>query len=243
MEYSMGLQEKYFNFMKYGTKKIETRLYDLKRQQLKVGDIIYFYKEPVRKKVIKAKIVNIKIYDNFSELIENNNISDLASSETDKKEYLEDLEQYYPREEQEKNGVCAIEILKLEKSCGMVVFKDDKVLLVHHTTGHWGIPKGHVEENETEEETAIREVLEETGISCSKITDFRRIITYSPRINTMKDVVVFIGKPDNDDIVPQLSEVVEVKYVDINEINNYVTTKDTLAVINEAVESIKTLQK
>lgn len=55
-----------------------------------------------------------------------------------------------------------------EKSCGMVVFKEENdnlyILMVKHNAGHWGLPKGHVEENETETETAVREVFEETGI-------------------------------------------------------------------------------
>ena len=43
-----------------------------------------------------------------------------------------------------------------EKSCGCIITKDNKVLLIKQTKGHWGFPKGHVEKNETEIETAIR---------------------------------------------------------------------------------------
>lgn len=50
MEYVMGLQEKYFNAMRYGSKKIELRLYDAKRKELNIGDTIYFMLEPDRKK-------------------------------------------------------------------------------------------------------------------------------------------------------------------------------------------------
>ena len=46
--------------------------------------------------------------------------------------------------------------MKKEKSCGIVVFDHDKVLVVRMLDGHYGFPKGHVEENETEEETAIK---------------------------------------------------------------------------------------
>ena len=54
--------------------------------------------------------------------------------------------------------------MKLEKSCGSIVIDNDKVLLVKHNAGHWDFPKGHVEANETEVDTAIREVKEETNI-------------------------------------------------------------------------------
>ena len=38
----------------------------------------------------------------------------------------------------------------------------------HKRSCHWGFPKGHVEKDETDEETAKREVLEETGLKVEK---------------------------------------------------------------------------
>ena len=60
--------------------------------------------------------------------------------------------------------------MKSEKSCGAIVLSPDntnrKVLLIKHENGgHWAFPKGHVEEGETEVETALREIKEETGLS------------------------------------------------------------------------------
>ena len=54
--------------------------------------------------------------------------------------------------------------MKYEKSCGCIIIDNRKVLLVKQTSGDWGFPKGHVENNETEIETAIRETKEETNI-------------------------------------------------------------------------------
>jgi len=61
-----------------------------------------------------------------------------------------------------------------EKSAGVIIFRIEDglrhYLLLHYTPsekgkhGHWGFAKGHVEQGETEEETAKREVQEETGI-------------------------------------------------------------------------------
>jgi len=65
MEYKMGLQEKYFNNMKHGSKRIELRIYDDKRKLLKVGDIIYFLLEPDRKNSLKTKIVSLSEYKNL----------------------------------------------------------------------------------------------------------------------------------------------------------------------------------
>ena len=55
--------------------------------------------------------------------------------------------------------------LKKEKSCGCIIIKDKKVLLVYEKNRNfWGFPKGHMEDGETEIETALREVKEEVGL-------------------------------------------------------------------------------
>ena len=57
--------------------------------------------------------------------------------------------------------------MEYEKSCGAVVFRigerGPEALVIHQNAGHWGFPKGHVEPGEDEEQTALREILEETA--------------------------------------------------------------------------------
>ena len=55
--------------------------------------------------------------------------------------------------------------IKYEKSCGIILVNQDSILLLHYPSGHWDFPKGHVDGEEKEEDTARRELLEETGIS------------------------------------------------------------------------------
>ena len=54
--------------------------------------------------------------------------------------------------------------MKKEKSCGAIVYREKdgvEILLIKHKNGgHWAFPKGHVENKETEEETALREIWE-----------------------------------------------------------------------------------
>jgi 8-oxo-dGTP diphosphatase len=53
---------------------------------------------------------------------------------------------------------------------GIVVRRDGdatEFLLVHRPRGDWTFPKGKAERGETDEETALREVEEETGLTCS----------------------------------------------------------------------------
>jgi bis(5'-nucleosidyl)-tetraphosphatase len=56
-----------------------------------------------------------------------------------------------------------------EFSAGAIIFRREKgtlyYLLLHYGEGHWGSPKGHIEKDETLEDTARREIREETGIT------------------------------------------------------------------------------
>jgi bis(5'-nucleosidyl)-tetraphosphatase len=83
-----------------------------------------------------------------------------------------------------------------EKSCGAIVRNKDKYLLLHYNAGHWDFPKGHIEKNETEEETAKRELMEETGISASKTTEgFKERIAFYYNFegqNRFKEVTYFL---------------------------------------------------
>ena len=97
--------------------------------------------------------------------------------------------------------------MKKEKSCGIIVFDEDRVLLIKHNGGHISFPKGHVEKGETEEETAIRETLEETGIEARIIYEIPFINTYSPKKNHTKDVLFFVGVKTGGHLRPQLEEV------------------------------------
>lgn len=103
--------------------------------------------------------------------------------------------------------------MKQEKSCGAVVYRKQHgelgILLIRHKNGgHWAFPKGHVEKNETEEETALREIREETDLNVKLDTGFRRSVTYSPKPGVMKEVVYFGAKADKHDGVKAQAEEV-----------------------------------
>ena len=95
-----------------------------------------------------------------------------------------------------------------EKSSGAIVYRkshgNTEILLIKHIiSGHWSFPKGHVEGNETEVETAIREIKEETAIDVMIDPTFRETVSYYPKRDTQKTVVYFIGKAKNYDYIPQ----------------------------------------
>lgn len=105
--------------------------------------------------------------------------------------------------------------MKKEKSCGAVVYRQNgtnlEVLLIKHKNGgHWAFPKGHVEKKESESETALREIREETGLKVKLDSGFRETVTYSPKPNVMKDVVYFAAKACSDKTRAQPEEVLEI---------------------------------
>lgn len=69
-----------------------------------------------------------------------------------------------------------------EKSCGAIVFIKNramKYLLLQYKAGHWDFVKGLNEINESEKDTAMRELKEETGIEKAHfVGDFREEIHY-----------------------------------------------------------------
>jgi len=60
-----------------------------------------------------------------------------------------------------------------EKSIGAVIFRREKgntyYLILHYHSGHWEFARGHGEEGEDEQKTAVREIKEETGLRDLKI--------------------------------------------------------------------------
>lgn len=126
-----------------------------------------------------------------------------------------------------------------EKSCGAVIIDENKVLLVKHNLGHISFPKGHIEVGETEEETAFREVLEETGLEVEIDSSVKKTITYSPKENVIKDVVYFKAKVKNGVIKPQTEEISEVIWSNITDAFNLITYKDDKEVLKFFVGSDK----
>ena len=131
-----------------------------------------------------------------------------------------------------KKGSKAVE---KEKSCGAVVWKraDGQLLFLieHMALGHISLPKGHVEGSETEEETALREIREETNLEVWLDTRFRHVVSYSPRKDVLKDVVFFIAEAVSDRLINQECEVSALEWLPYEQamkILTYATDRDIL---------------
>lgn len=108
--HEMKLQEKYYNYILNGTKRIEIRLNDEKRQNIKVGDKIKFLKEPKLNEYFEAKVTDLFKYNSFNDLVNDFDISILADKSMSKADLINTLEEFYSKEKQEKYGVLAIMI-------------------------------------------------------------------------------------------------------------------------------------
>ncbi len=123
-----------------------------------------------------------------------------------------------------------------EKSCGAVVYKctNNKYLflLENMTHGHISMPKGHMQTGESEADTALREIKEETNLDVNLDTGFRHMISYSPCDGHIKDVVYFVAKAKNNTaMMPQECEVSELlwkSFQDAKAMLTYDLEKQTL---------------
>lgn len=98
--------------------------------------------------------------------------------------------------------------MKRQFSAGLVIFYENgekiQYLLLHYPGGHWGFPKGKIEQGEDKEQTALRELKEETGIETAEILpDFEAKIEYFFRVKNelyFKEVMFLIGRVDTQNI-------------------------------------------
>lgn len=110
MKYEMKLQHKYYNFILNGTKRIEIRLFDEKRRQIKIGDTIKFLKEPNLNESFNAKVTGLLRYNTFEDMFRDFDISVLSDKSMTKEELINTLEQFYTKEKQKQYGVLGIRI-------------------------------------------------------------------------------------------------------------------------------------
>ena len=99
--------------------------------------------------------------------------------------------------------------MRHEFSAGAVVYallnNNTYFLVLQHTkNGHWDLPKGHLEKNETNQEAAIREVKEETGIDVTLDEGFHTSIEYyftdKDGITVFKKVVFFMAQTQKQSV-------------------------------------------
>ncbi len=130
-----------------------------------------------------------------------------------------------------------------EKSCGAVIFyktkQDTKILLVKNNNGrYWSFPKGHIEDGENEQETAIREIKEETGLDVTIFDGFREVSEYCPFGKIRKRVVFFLARAFTDNVKIQEEEIDSYIWVDLQQARKMCSYDNDLRVIDKAETAI-----
>ncbi len=135
-----------------------------------------------------------------------------------------------------------------EKSCGAVIFKangERKYLLLHYEGGHWDFVKGHVERNETEKQTVLRETQEEVGLTDVNFIDgYRQPISYYYKRagkTVYKEVVFYLLESKTDSVRLSREHVGYdwLRYDKAYERLTYKNAKDTIRKAHEHLEKMQ----
>lgn len=127
-----------------------------------------------------------------------------------------------------------------EKTCGAVLYTEVNgercYLLIKNDSGHIGFPKGHIELNETEEETALREIFEETGFRVTLERNFRMQYQYFTKDEISKRCVYFMAHYDYAPAKIQESEISEswlVSYREAMILLNFAQDREILTAVEK----------
>ncbi len=131
--------------------------------------------------------------------------------------------------------------MKQETSCGCIIFDKEthsKTLLVYENNRFfWGFPKGHIEGEETELETALREVKEEVGINV-KILDEKCRYSMNYIIEDKqvdKTTVLYLAETvDDTNVENQEEEITESKWVTVKEAYDTLTHDNAKEALQKA---------
>ena len=126
----------------------------------------------------------------------------------------------------------------METSCGLILKNGDLILLLRYPQGHWGFPKGHVEENDmSHQATAIRELEEETGITDVEIIGnwftSTKYTYMKKKVSTQKEVHWFPARTNSMDV--SLSEEhTDYIWIDVDGAEEMITFDEEVRVLQEA---------
>ncbi|MFP4118316.1 MAG: bis(5'-nucleosyl)-tetraphosphatase [Candidatus Woesearchaeota archaeon] len=136
--------------------------------------------------------------------------------------------------------------METEKSCGAIIFRkeDDNILflLVRYVNepDYWGLVKGHVEDDETEVDTAIREIREETGIEEFSFLDcFRETERYSPKEGIVKDVVFFLAETEDSEVTLEREELDDFAWLKLEDALKRLKFRSNKEILKRAYDRIE----
>ncbi len=107
----MKLHPEPFEKLKAGKKKIESRLWDEKRQHIRVGDEIDFFKLPDLKETLRVTVIGLERFPTFEELAHAFPLTDFCMPDGSMPEdFVQAMRPYYTEEEEKECGVVGIRV-------------------------------------------------------------------------------------------------------------------------------------
>ncbi len=127
-----------------------------------------------------------------------------------------------------------------EKSCGAVIFTridgEIRYVLVQQLEGFYGFPKGHMEENETESETALREIYEELQLKPVIIEGFITSDEHAipNKKGVIKQMIYFLAEFKEQEIIIQEDELLSAPLVSYDEAMSMFQYDSSKRILKEA---------
>ena len=113
--HEMHLADEPFDMIVSGKKTVEVRLNDEKRRGISMGDIVIFYRKSCLSDMCAVTVVGLRDYKNFSELFSTERLADTGCIEMTAEQAAQSMYKYYSPEQEERDGVLAIEIKLIEE--------------------------------------------------------------------------------------------------------------------------------
>jgi 8-oxo-dGTP pyrophosphatase MutT (NUDIX family) len=127
------------------------------------------------------------------------------------------------------------------EAAGGIVRKEDSFLIIRRL-GRWDIPKGKMDEGETPEQTAVREIEEECGIHnlkiVSKLTETLHTYEFKGSDVLKRTYWYLLEYSGDEQLIPQLEEqITEVRWITRDEFTQI--RQDTFASIHDVLDALE----
>ncbi len=210
--------------------RLNIGLSDIKTHGLKIMTYIMGVKKTVHK--FSGKVIAV---------IEENNKILLIAAPVNKIYYEPDIKKAIG---QAINLSSAKLVCLYEKSCGAVVYKKEKnkilYLLIKNRSKNIGFPKGHVEEDENELDTAEREIMEETNVKVKIDKNFRISYNYNINFFIRKQAVYYVAEIIDGTIKIPENEILSYHLVPFDEAYLLLTHPNEKKILKNANQYINT---
>ena len=139
------------------------------------------------------------------------------------------------------------EAMTYEVSSGAVIFTREggglRYVIIQSLDGYYGFPKGHIEGAETEEEAALREIREETGLSVRFVPGFRTTDehTIPEKPGMIKRVIYFLGEYEGQKVRFQREELLEALLLSYEEAMERFQFESSRRILKEANDFLLSL--